>query len=254
MRGPPALRTEDVVKSFGGLRALDGVTLEIPPNSLTMLIGPNGSGKTTLINVITGVYKPDRGRVLLNGRDITGLAPHEVYRAGVSRTFQIPALFTKLTVLENLLVAARAQRGESPFWALVRGAWLPQEGELVERAFRIMRILRIDHLWDHRASELSGGQMKLLEIGRALMSDPRVLLMDEPVAGVNPKLAHEIMDHLLRLRDRLGISLLIVEHRLDIVIPYVDVVYAMHQGRVIARGRPDEVLKNEAVIRSYLGD
>ena len=250
---PPVLRAEKLVKRFGGLVALDRVSIEVRPRTITMLIGPNGSGKTTLINVISGVYKPEAGRVLFNGMEITGWPPHRVYEAGVVRTFQIPEPFTRLTVLENLLVAARGHAGESPIRALFRRCWEKYEEELVDRAFKVLDILGLESSWNKPAYQLSGGQLKLLELGRALMGEPRLLLLDEPVAGVNPKLAYELMEHLVRLKEELGLSFLIVEHRLDIVLDYVDYAYAMHRGRVIEEGAPDEVLSSKAVAKAYLG-
>ncbi len=248
------LRARGLVKKFGGVVALDKVSIDVEQNSITMLIGPNGSGKSTFINVVSGVYKPDGGRVFFGGFDITGWKPYEVYKVGLVRTFQIPATFSKLTVLENLLVAARDHIGESPLAALLKvREWMKKEEELVEKAEKVMELLDLTRVKDRRACELSGGQMKLLEIGRALMSDPKLVLMDEPVAGVNPKLAHEIMNHIVSLRDELGISFLIVEHRLDIVLSYVDKVYAMHRGRVISEGTPEEVVKDPLVIEAYLG-
>ncbi len=248
------LKTENVKKRFGGIIALNGVNIDVESKSLTMIIGPNGSGKTTLINVISGVYKPDYGRVKFNGTDITGKPPHQIYKVGLVRTFQIPSLFTNLTVLENLLVAARIHEGESLFKAIFKLKWLKREEELVRKAYRILEILNLDHLWNHLVSKLSGGQMKLVETGRALMSDPKALLMDEPIAGVNPKLAHEIFDHLIRLKKELGISFLIVEHRLDVALQYVDYVYAMHRGKIIAKGKPEEILEDPRVSEAYLGE
>ena len=234
--------------------ALEGVSVSIPKGKVVMLIGPNGSGKTTLINVISGVYKPERGRVIFNGTNITGLPPHKVFSLGITRTFQIPSLFFKLTVLENLLVAPKEQIGENILPALLRRReWIRQEKHLIDKAFKIMDLLTLSHLWNRKASELSGGQMKLLEVGRALMSDPKVILMDEPVAGINPKLAYDIMAHIVSIKDKLGVSFLIVEHRLDIVLDYVDHVYAMHRGKVISEGKPKEVVSDPLVVRSYLG-
>jgi len=248
------LRTHDLVKKFGGLIALNGVSIEVRPNTITMLIGPNGSGKTTLINVVSGVYKPDGGRVVFDEQDITGWPPHEIYKAGLVRTFQIPAAFKKLTVMENLLVAARDHVGESPLVALLKvKEWMKREEELEERAEKILELLDLEGVKDKRASELSGGQMKLLEIGRSLMSEPRLVLMDEPVAGVNPRLAREIMDYIVALKEELGLSFLIVEHRLDIVLSYVDRVYAMHRGQVISEGAPEEVVSDPVVVEAYLG-
>ncbi len=245
---------ENVYKSFGGVVALRNVSLGLRPRTITMIIGPNGSGKTTLINVISGVYRPDRGRIFFDGTDITGWPPHRIFSRGLARTFQVPALFTKLTVLENMLVVARGNPGESLFKAIFRGSWIKYEEELVEKAFRILDILNLSDLWDKRARELSGGQMKLLEIGRTLMCDPTAILMDEPLAGVNPSLAYNILEYLRNIRDRENVSFLVIEHRLDIILPYIDYVYFMVGGRVFAQGRPEEVMENKAVLEAYLGE
>ena len=170
------------------------------------------------------------------------------------RTFQIPLLFTNLTVLENLLVAARVNEGESFLKSIFKSKWLKREEQLVGKAYRILELLNLDHLWNHPVSKLSGGQMKLVEIGRALMSDPQLVLMDEPIAGVNPKLAHEIFDHLMYLKNKMNLSFLIVEHRLDVALQYVNYVYAMHRGKVIAEGKPEEVLEDPEVTKAYLGE
>jgi len=248
------LKTENVKKKFGGVIALNGVSISVKKRTLTMIIGPNGSGKTTLINVISGIYKPDEGKVEYNGLDITGKPPHEIYKMGIVRTFQIPLLFTNLTVLENLLVAARINEGERFLNAIFKTKWLKREEELVEKAYRILELLSLDHLWNQPVFKLSGGQMKLIEIGRALMSDPRLVLMDEPIAGVNPKLAHEIFDHIVQLKNKLSLSFLIIEHRLDVALQYVNYVYAMHRGKVVAEGNPEEVLENPEVSKAYLGE
>jgi len=247
------LRTRSLVKSFGGLKAVNDVSIDVRERTLTILIGPNGSGKTTLINLITGVYKPDRGNIYFNGKDITGWPAHKIYREGIVRTFQIPQPFRKLTVLENLLVSHPRNPGEGFLSALLRGKWLRVEEETVEKAFRILKLLNLDHLWDQEAGKLSGGQMKLLEIGRALMTDARLLVMDEPVAGVNPALAHEIFKTLRGLKDRLGLTLLLVEHRLDIALQYTDDVYVMASGSIICSGKPEQVVVNPQVIEAYLG-
>ena len=246
------LKTENLVKSFGGLRAVNGVSMNVQERTLTILIGPNGSGKTTLINLITGVYKPDHGRIIFDGKDITGLPPHEIFKLGIARTFQIPQPFRKLTVLENLLVCYN-NPGEGFVSALRRRAWMKFEEEAVEKAFKLLKLLNLDHLWDQEAGKLSGGQMKLLEIGRALMADAKLLVMDEPVAGVNPVLAHEIFKTLVRLRDQLGITLFLVEHRLDIALQYTDEVYVMASGSIISKGKPEMVIADPQVIDAYLG-
>ena len=247
------LTVKGVRKTFGGLVALDDVSMSVEKGRITMMIGPNGSGKTTLINVITGFYKPDRGKVFFEGREITGLAPHRIYDLGVVRTFQIPKPFQRLTVLENMLVAYRGNPGESFLKAPFKRSWIKDEEEATEKAFQILKFLSLDHMWDRRASELSGGQMKLLEAGRAVMSGAKVILMDEPAAGVFPKLAHSVLSHLVRMKEKLGVTFLIVEHRLELVLPYIDHVYAMARGRIVSEGEPKKVLKDPAVIESYLG-
>lgn len=247
------LEVSNVRKSFGNLHALDGVTLDVESKTLTILIGPNGSGKTTLINVIGGLYRPDEGNVFFQGRQITGLPPHKAYKLGIARTFQIPALFWKLTVLENLLVAEKDNPGESFLKSLLRRFWESSERGAIEKAFKILELVGLSAIWDKPAYNLSGGQMKLLEIARCLMTDARLLLLDEPISGVNPTLAHEIFSRLIRLRDELGITFFVVEHRLDIALSYVDYVVAMALGKVIASGPPQRVISDSKVVEAYLG-
>jgi len=246
------LTVEKVRKTFGGLVALDGVSLEVGRRTLTMLIGPNGSGKTTLINVISGFYKPDEGRISFEGREITGLPPNKIYDLGAVRTFQTPSPFIKLSVLENLLMAT-SNPGESFGKALMRGSWIGREEENAEKAFKIMELLELSHLWNQPAHTLSGGQLKLLEVGRALMSGAKLIMMDEPASGVNPTLAHKVFSHLVEIKRKLGVTFLLVEHRLEIALKYVDYVYAMAQGRIISEGAGEEVLRDPKVVEGYLG-
>jgi branched-chain amino acid transport system ATP-binding protein len=247
------LEMKDVAKSFGGLKALDGVSLTVEKGTLTILMGPNGSGKTTLINTVSGFYKPDRGKILFNETDISGWQPHRVYAAGLARTFQVPSIFLKLTVLENVLVAERGNPGEGFVKSLSKRYWEESESAAISKAARLLKLLNLSDHWDKQAFTLSGGQMKLLEIGRALMSGANLLLLDEPVSGVNPTLAHEIFARLVKLRDDLGLTLLIVEHRLDIAAQYVDAAYALSFGEVIASGKHQDVLNDAKVIDAYLG-
>jgi branched-chain amino acid transport system ATP-binding protein len=247
------LSVQNVRKSFGNLHALDGVSFNVDEEKVSILIGPNGSGKTTLINVVSGLYTPDSGLVLFDEKDVTGVPPFRLYAMGMARTFQIPALFWKLTVLENLLIAQKGNPGETFLKALVRRFWKGSEEDATEKASRILELLGLSRVWDQPAYNLSGGQMKLVEIGRALMSDARLLLLDEPVSGVNPTLAHEIFSRILRLRDEFGISFFIVEHRLDIALKYVDEIFVMAFGKLIVSGLPEEVVSNKSVIDAYLG-
>jgi branched-chain amino acid transport system ATP-binding protein len=247
------LQVTDVEKSFGRLRAIDGVTFGLAEKKITILIGPNGSGKTTLVNVISGFYKPDSGDVSYKSKKITGWPPHRISRAGIARTFQVPTLFWKLNVLENLLVADKDNVGEGFLRAPFKGLWKRDEEVSTERAVRILKLLNLSNQWNKQANTLSGGQMKLLEMGRALMSGAELLLLDEPISGVNPTLAHEIFGTMVKLRDELGVTFLIVEHRLDIALGYVDLVLAMAYGKLVSSGTPQAVISDPRVIESYLG-
>ncbi|MGQ9460979.1 MAG: ABC transporter ATP-binding protein [Candidatus Bathyarchaeaceae archaeon] len=248
------LTVEGVRKTFGGLVALDNVNINVKRGLITMLIGPNGSGKTTLINCVTGFYKPDRGRVWFEDKEITGWPPHKVYDLGLVRTFQIPQPFQKLTVLENMLTAYRGNPGESFIKALFRKAWVSEEEKATEMAFEFLELLNLDHMWNRPATHLSGGQMKLIEAGRAIMSGAKMILMDEPASGIYPKLAHEVFSQFTEMKNRLGVTFLIIEHRLELILPYVDYVYAMARGKIISEGEPKKVLSDPAVIESYLGE
>jgi branched-chain amino acid transport system ATP-binding protein len=250
---PLAIQIQNVSKSFGSLRAIDDVSVNIEEKSLTILIGPNGSGKTTLINTIAGLYKPDTGKVLFDGRDITGLAAHKIYALGLARTFQIPNLFWKLTVLENAMVATKGHPGESFMRSMVRSSWIKKEREVSETAFKTLDLVGLYHVWDKPAESLSGGQMKLLEIARSLMGGAKTVLLDEPISGVNPTLAHQIFGKLVDLRTDLGVTFFIIEHRLDIALKYIDTVVAMSYGKLIAEGKPELVMANPKLIEAYLG-
>lgn len=247
------LAVNDVTKSFGGLFALDGASIGVARGEVALLIGPNGSGKTTLVNVISGVYKPDGGRIVFGGADITNLPPHLIFRLGLVRTFQIPQPFLKLSVLENILVSRRERLGEGPLSCVLRKNWLKEEEVNTETAFKILELIKLDRLWDMESYKLSGGQLKLLEAGRAIMSGAQMLIMDEPAAGINPTLAHEVFTHLIELNRRAGLTFLLIEHRLELALPYVHKVYALFRGKVIAEGEPDKVVKDPRVAEAYLG-
>lgn len=251
------LSVEGIVKQFGAFRALDGVDLAVDEGKITLIIGPNGSGKTTLVNVITGVYKPEAGKVLFmsdRGRmiNITGLPPHKIFELGIVRTFQIPQIFQKLTLLENLLVVARGQKGESVISALLRN-WVKEEEELAEKAFRILRLVMLADKWNMPAVMLSAGEMKLLELARALMAGARLIIIDEPIAGVPIDQAHSVFKIVRDINTSQGITFLIIEHRIDIAFKYVDYVYAMASGRVISKGTPEQVANDPRVREVYIG-
>jgi branched-chain amino acid transport system ATP-binding protein len=247
------LTVKGVRKTFGGLVALNDININIKKGLMTMLIGPNGSGKTTLVNCVTGFYKPDRGRVWFEDKEITGWPPHKVYDQGLIRTFQIPQPFQNLTVLENMLTAYRGNPGESFLKALYRKTWVDEEEKATEMAFEFLELLNLDQMWNRPATHLSGGQMKLIEAGRAIMSGAKMILMDEPASGIYPKLADEVFSQLTEMKNKLAVTFLIIEHRLELVLPYVDYVYAMATGKIISEGKPKKVLSDPAVIESYLG-
>ena len=248
------LVVQDVSKRFESLLAVDRVSLSIPEGWIVGLIGPNGSGKSTLLNVISGVLPADGGRVLFDGREITGRPADEIFRLGVVRSFQDPSLFFRMTVLDNMLLPIKGQRGESPLRALFRRLWRGQELTLAREATAVLEQLDLRGQYATLAAELSGGQMKLLELGRSLMGDPRLLLLDEPTAGVAPKLAYAIFEQIERLRRTRGLTFLIVEHRLEILFHFVDFVYVMHLGRVVAQGTPGEISANAQVREIYFGE
>jgi branched-chain amino acid transport system ATP-binding protein len=247
------LATNAVTKAFGGIRAVDRCTLAVRRGTITGLIGPNGAGKTTLFNLIVGLYAPDDGTITFNGRRIDGRPAYEIVERGVVKTFQIPREFRRLTVLENLLVAHPRHPGENPISALLglRKVWDVEE-TLRKRALDMLALVELDTLSDAYASDLSGGQKKLLELARALMTEPRLVLLDEPVAGVNPTLTRKLLGLLNDLRAR-GKSFFMIEHDMDVVMNQCDRVIAMHQGRPIAEGMPEEVRSDSQVLESYLG-
>ena len=248
------LRVKEVGKHFGGLWAVNHASLDVARGSITALVGPNGSGKTTLFNVVFGLHKPDEGCVYFNGERIDHLAPHQVYAKGIVHAFQIPRLFYRLTVLDNMLVAARGQKGDGLLNSLVfRQGWQAQERELADKALELLNLLELDHLTLSPAGELSGGQRKLLEIGRALMASPVLLLLDEPAAGVNPNLGRKIFERIELFRQR-GLSFFIIEHRLEILFDFADWVYVMDRGEIAVEGKPKEVTKDSTFYKVYLGD
>jgi branched-chain amino acid transport system ATP-binding protein/neutral amino acid transport system ATP-binding protein len=247
------LEVRGVERSFYGVRALTGVDLDVPSGRITGLIGPNGAGKTTLFNCITGVIPPDKGRIVFDGRDITGLRPDQITHAGLVRTFQIARGLPRLSVLDNLLLYGTNQPGEKVGTAIFKpGAAKQREDELIARAVAIARRLNLMHVIRNPASDLSGGQKKLLEIGRALMTEPKLILLDEPVAGVNPTLAKEIGTHLKSLIAD-GITILLIEHHMDMVARLCDHVIVMAEGRHLAEGTFEEVASKEDVQLAYMG-
>lgn len=245
---------EDVHKHFGGFHAVDGASLEIAEGSITGLIGPNGAGKTTLFNVIAGVLKPTSGRVTMGGEDITGLAPHELFHKGLLRTFQIAHEFPTMTCRENLMMVPGGQSGET-LWNTWTGRKriADEERALAARADEVLEFLTIKHLADHKAGQVSGGQKKLLELGRTMMVEARIVFLDEVGAGVNRTLLNTIVDAILRLNRERGYTFVIIEHDMDFIGRLCDPVICMAEGKVLTQGSLAEIKANEAVIEAYLG-
>lgn len=250
----PILEVRDLAKRFGGNRAVDGASFDVLPSSITGLIGPNGAGKTTCFNCISGALKPDSGRVIFEGEDITGWPSYRVYERGLARTFQIPQELGGMSVLENLMLAPLAQSGERVWYSMfLPGRVAREERANVIRAHEVLSRVELEGMADARSDSLSGGQRKLLELGRVLMGRPRVILLDEPSAGVNPTLMHRLVDDIRNLRDELGITFLVVAHDMDLVTRLCDRIVVMTNGRVLIEGTPDEVLADESVRAAYLG-
>jgi branched-chain amino acid transport system ATP-binding protein len=248
------LSVSGITKHFGGLTVLDGVDMEIEQGKLYQLIGPNGSGKTTLINIISGLLKPDGGKIVFDGTDITSKGLFDTYKTGLVRTWQIPQPFSTLTTMENFLISANSNSGESFLVAPLKSKWTNDEEEITDKAMQIMEMVNLAEQKQTASKNLSGGQQKLLELGRAMMSGASMILMDEPIAGVNPTLAHQIFEKISNICKKQKITFLIVEHRLDIALQYADYVFAMNQGKIIVQGSSDEVIKHPKVVESYMGE
>ena len=248
----PILVADDVLRHFGGLTAVDVGHVEIQRGAITALIGPNGAGKTTFFNLLTGFDQPDKGSWSFNGRSLSGVAAHRVARLGMVRTFQLTKALSRLTVIENMRLGATGQRGENVFRALFKSIWGSQEREITERADDLLARFKLDTKREDFAGSLSGGQRKLLEMARALMVIPEMVMLDEPMAGVNPALTQSLLGHVKDLRED-GMTVLFVEHDMDMVRDISDWVIVMAQGKVIAEGPPEAVMGDQRVIDAYLG-
>ncbi len=241
-----------MTRTFGGLTAVDVEHLEVPRGAITALIGPNGAGKTTLFNLLTGFDRPDSGSWEFDGRALSGIPAFKVARMGQVRTFQLTKALGLLTVLDNMKLGAKNQRGEHLFQGLFPFFWRKQEEEIEARAIDLLKRFKLDAKMEDYAASLSGGQRKLLEMARALMSQPELVMLDEPTAGVNPALTQSLLDHILDLKDE-GMTVLFVEHDMHMVRHIADWVVVMAEGRIVAEGPPDDVMRNPAVIDAYLG-
>lgn len=248
------IKVENLHRHFGGFRAVDGSTLEIETGSITGLVGPNGAGKTTLFNVIAGVLPPTSGQVYMDGEDITGMPPHQLFHKGLLRTFQIAHEFSSMTVRENLMMVPGAQSGETLWntW-FGRKRIADEERALKAKADEVLDFLTVDHLKDERAGNLSGGQKKLLELGRTMMVDAKIVFLDEVGAGVNRTLLNTIGDAIIRLNKERGYTFCMIEHDMDFIGRLCDPVIVMAEGKVLAKGTIDEIKANEQVIEAYLG-
>jgi branched-chain amino acid transport system ATP-binding protein len=249
---PPLLEVRGLSKRFAGVRAVDRATFDVAPGTITALIGPNGAGKSTLFNVVTGFERGDGGDVRFAGESVYGRRPHRLVRAGMVRTFQLTKALAVMSVHDNMLLAPR-NPGERLALAALRPAWRSAEREARERALELLETFGLAAKVSDYAGTLSGGQRKLLELARALMLEPRMLLLDEPLAGVNRTLGATLLQHIDRLRGDRGMTILLVEHDMDVVMRYSDTVVVMGEGRVITSGTPDEVRADHRVIEAYLG-
>ena len=255
---PPGLplRVDGLVKRFGGITAVDGASFTVEEGSLTGLIGPNGAGKSTTFNCITGVHEPTDGHIYFKDEEITGLEPFEIAQKGLVRTFQIARELEEMTVLENLMLAPKNQLGEAVWRSVAPGARkavVEEETVIRDRAWETLEFFEIDHVAHQNAGELSGGQRKLLEMARALMTDPEMVLLDEPLAGVNPSLERKLLERVHELRED-GYTFLLVEHDMDVIMENCDPIIVMHQGKGLARGDAEEIRNNDRVIEAYLGE
>src|SRR5690554_3252035 len=248
----PVIVADNVTRTFGGLKAVDVDHLEIPRNAITALIGPNGAGKTTLFNLLTGFDKPDTGSWSFDGTSLSGVPAFKVSKMGQVRTFQLTKSLAMLTVLENMKLGAKGQRGESFWAALIPKLWRDQDNEIEERALELLTRFKLIEKKDDFAASLSGGQRKLLEMARALMSEPSLVMLDEPMAGVNPALTQSLLEHIIGLKTA-GMTVLFVEHDMQMVRHIADWVVVMAEGRIVPEGPPDVVMKDQAVIDAYLG-
>lgn len=249
----PLLVVDGVTRRFGGLTAVDVAHLEIPRHAITALIGPNGAGKTTFFNLLTGFDTADEGQWSFDGTPLAGVAPHKVAKHGMVRTFQLTKALTRLSVLENMMLGAVDHPGERISRALFPAAWRSTEQAVEQRAEAMLERFNLAHMRDEYAGTLSGGQRRLLEMARAMMTDPSLLMLDEPMAGVNPALVQSLLSHITDLRDQ-GTTVVFVEHDMDVVMEISDWVVVLAQGSIIAEGTPASIVSNQQVIDAYLGD
>lgn len=248
------LEVKNIMKGFGGLQAVYDCSLDVQEGSITGLIGPNGAGKTTLFNLITGFFKPDSGEIYFNGERIDGLRPNQIFHKKIYRTFQITREFAQMTVLENLMLVPALQAGERIWNTWVRpGTVRQQEKAIEEKALHVLEFVELIDLKDEYAGSLSGGQKKLLELARSLMAEPKMVLLDEPGAGVNPTLMRKLVDNIRKLCEHEKITFFLIEHDMNLVMNLCHPVIVMSEGRKLAEGSPEDIKKDETVLAAYLG-
>ena len=247
------LQVKGVKKSFGGVEAIKDISLEVQKGSVTGLIGPNGSGKTTLFNVIAGFYKPDAGEVVFDGQRIDGLNPNEIYNLGLARTFQNPRLFPSMTTLENLMLSPKGQKGESLLKAPLKRLWVDEELKHAGEVQDLMSEIEIRDLYKTTVADLSGGDTKMVETSKGILGGAKLILLDEPTAGVQYASGRGVFEHIRTLRKEFDLTFLVIEHRIDLLFDFTDYVYVLNMGEVLSRGKPKEVSEDPEVIKAYMG-
>jgi branched-chain amino acid transport system ATP-binding protein len=248
------LQTENITMKFGGITAVSDFTMELEKNQIVGLIGPNGAGKTTAFNIITGVYKPTEGNIIYDNKNITGIKPHNITKFGIARTFQNIRLFKELSVLENVLIANHLRLKSNPFAAVVNApSYVKQEKNMMEKSLALLEDVDLIDVKDEKSFSLPYGKQRRLEIARALATDPKVLLLDEPAAGMNPQESNLLMDFIKNIRDKFDLSIFMIEHHMQVVMGVCEKIYVLDHGITIAQGSPHEIQNDSRVIEAYLG-